>query len=110
MPGELFVRSRSAFRTYHKAQEKFEKGRRGDWLSVGDVAYFDEEEFFYICDRKNDMIISGGMNIYPAEIEAALDQHPDVLDVAVIGIPSEEWGEAVHAVVVRRDVALTPKR
>jgi long-chain acyl-CoA synthetase len=55
------------------------------------------------------MIISGGMNIYPAEIEAALDQHPDVLDVAVIGIPSEEWGEAVHAVVVRRSAALTPE-
>ena len=107
VPGELFVRSRSAFSTYHKAQEKFEKGRRGDWLSVGDVAYFDEEEFFYICDRKNDMIISGGMNIYPAEIEAALDQHPDVLDVAVIGVPSEEWGEAVHAVVVRRAATLT---
>ena len=109
VPGELFVRSRSAFRTYHKAQEKFEKGRRGDWLSVGDVAYFDEEGFVYICDRKNDMIISGGMNIYPAEIEAALDQHPDVLDVAVIGIPSEEWGEAVHAVVVPRSAVLTPE-
>jgi fatty-acyl-CoA synthase/long-chain acyl-CoA synthetase len=109
VPGELFVRSRSSFRSYHKAPDKFEKGRRGDWLSVGDVAYLDEEEFFYICDRKNDMIISGGMNIYPAEIEAALDQHPDVLDVAVIGIPSEEWGEAVHAVVVRRSLALTPE-
>ncbi len=107
VPGELFVRSRSAFSTYHKAQEKFEKGRRGDWLSVGDVAYFDDEDFFYICDRKNDMIISGGMNIYPAEIESALDQHPDVLDVAVIGIPSEEWGEAVHAVIVCRAAILT---
>ncbi len=107
VPGELFVRSHSAFQTYHKAQEKFEKGRRGDWLSVGDVATFDEEAFFYICDRKSDMIISGGMNIYPAEIEAALDQHPGVLDVAVIGVPSEEWGEAVHAVVVRGDAALT---
>jgi len=106
VPGELFVRSRSSFKTYHKAQEKFEKGRRGDWLSVGDVAYFDEEDFFYICDRKNDMIISGGMNIYPAEIEAALDQHPEVMDVAVIGIPSDEWGEAVHAVVKRANDAL----
>jgi fatty-acyl-CoA synthase/long-chain acyl-CoA synthetase len=102
-PGELFVRSKSAFQAYHKAKEKFEKGRRGDWLTVGDVAYFDEEGFFYICDRKNDMIISGGMNIYPAEIEAALDRHPDVMDVAVIGIPSDEWGEAVHAVVRPRD-------
>jgi fatty-acyl-CoA synthase/long-chain acyl-CoA synthetase len=102
-PGELFVRSQSAFRTYHNAQEKFERGKRGDWLTVGDVAYFDEEGFFYICDRKSDMIISGGMNIYPAEIEAALDRHPDVMDVAVIGIPSDEWGEAVHAVVRPRD-------
>ena len=106
-PGELFVRSRSAFRTYHKAQEKFEKGRRGDWLTVGDVAYRDEEGFYYICDRKNDMIISGGMNIYPAEIEAALDQHPHVMDVAVIGIPSDQWGESVHAVVVRAHDGLT---
>jgi fatty-acyl-CoA synthase/long-chain acyl-CoA synthetase len=71
-------------------------------MTVGDVAYRDEEGFYYICDRKNDMIISGGMNIYPAEIEAALDRHPDVLDVAVFGIPSEEWGEMVHAVVVPR--------
>ena len=101
VPGELYVRSRSSFRTYHKAEDKFEKGRRGEWLTVGDVAYRDAEGFYFICDRKNDMIISGGMNVYPAEIEAALDRHPHVLDVAVIGIPSEQWGESVHAVVVR---------
>ena len=101
-PGELYVKSPSVFATYYKAQEKYEKGRRGDFLTVGDIAYRDEEGFYFICDRKNDMIISGGMNIYPAEIEAALDKHPDVLDVAVFGIPSEEWGESVHAVVVVR--------
>lgn len=106
MPGELYVKSPSVFKTYHNAQEKYEKGRRGDWLTVGDVAYRDEEGFYYICDRKNDMIISGGMNVYPAEIEAALDRHPQVLDVAVIGIPSEQWGESVHAVIVRGDAAL----
>lgn len=106
VPGELYVKSPSVFKTYHNAQDKYEKGRRGDWLTVGDVAYRDEEGFYYICDRKSDMIISGGMNIYPAEIEAALDRHPDVLDVAVIGIPSEEWGESVHAVVVRADPTL----
>jgi fatty-acyl-CoA synthase/long-chain acyl-CoA synthetase len=100
VPGELYVRSPSIFDTYYKAHDKFEADRREDWQTVGDVAYFDEEGFYYICDRKKDMIISGGMNIYPAEIEAALDQHPDVLDVAVIGIPSEEWGESVHAIVV----------
>ncbi|HXK22212.1 MAG TPA: AMP-binding protein, partial [Myxococcota bacterium] len=99
-PGELFVRSASVFDTYYKNHEKFEADRRDGWQTVGDVAYFDEEGFYYICDRKKDMIISGGMNIYPAEIEAALEHHPSVLDVAVFGIPSEEWGESVHAVVV----------
>jgi len=101
VPGELAVRSASVFSTYHKAQEKFEEDKRGDFHTVGDVAYFDEEGYYYICDRKKDMIISGGVNIYPAEIEAVLDAHPDVLDVAVIGVPSEEWGESVHAVIVR---------
>ncbi len=101
--GELFVRSASVFSTYHKAQEKFEADRReGGWQTVGDIAYFDEDGFYYICDRKKDMIISGGVNIYPAEIEAALEHHDDVVDVAVFGIPNEEWGEAVHAHVVLR--------
>ena len=67
---------------------------------MGDIAYRDDEGYYYICDRKNDMIISGGMNVYPAEIEAALEQHPGIFDVAVFGIPSEEWGEQVHAAVV----------
>jgi fatty-acyl-CoA synthase/long-chain acyl-CoA synthetase len=102
VPGDLYVRSPSVFAAYHKAPEKYEKSRRGEFLTVGDVAYRDEEGFLYICDRKNDMIISGGMNVYPAEIEAALDRHPDVADVAVFGIPSEEWGELVHAVIVPR--------
>jgi fatty-acyl-CoA synthase/long-chain acyl-CoA synthetase len=105
-PGELYVRSRSAFDTYHKAEAKFEASKRGDWLTVGDIAYRDDEGFFYICDRKGDMIISGGMNVYPAEIEAVLVAHPAVADAAVFGVPSEEWGEVVHAVVtVREDVA-----
>jgi fatty-acyl-CoA synthase/long-chain acyl-CoA synthetase len=73
---------------------------------VGDIAYRDEEGYFYICDRKSDMIISAGMNIYPAEIEAALEQHPAIFDVAVFGIPSEEWGESVHATVVLAPGAL----
>jgi fatty-acyl-CoA synthase/long-chain acyl-CoA synthetase len=93
------------FDAYHKAEEKFEAERKGDYHTVGDIAYFDEEGFLYICDRKSDMIISGGVNIYPAEIEAAIDRHLDVADVAVFGIPSEEWGEAVHAVVVLREGA-----
>jgi long-chain acyl-CoA synthetase len=102
VPGELYVRSRSVFQTYYKARDKYEADRRGDFQTVGDVAYFDDEGYYYICDRKKDMIISGGMNVYPAEIEDALEHHPDVVDVAVFGIPSEEWGESVHAVVVAR--------
>jgi fatty-acyl-CoA synthase/long-chain acyl-CoA synthetase len=100
VPGELFIRSKSSFDTYYKAEDQFQSGRRGDYHSVGDVAYFDDEGYFYICDRKGDMIISGGMNIYPAEIEAALEHHPKIFDVAVFGIPDEQWGEKVHATVV----------
>ena len=102
VPGELFVRSGNNFLDYHKAREKFDANRRGEFLSVGDIAYRDDEGFYYICDRKSDMIISGGMNIYPAEIEAALERHPAVQEVAVFGVPSDEWGESVHAVVVAK--------
>jgi acyl-CoA synthetase (AMP-forming)/AMP-acid ligase II len=98
--GELYVRSAGVFDTYYKAKEKYDESTRGDFHTVGDIAYRDEEGYYYIADRKNDMIISGGMNIYPAEIEAALDASPDIYEVAVFGIPNEEWGESVHAVVV----------
>jgi acyl-CoA synthetase (AMP-forming)/AMP-acid ligase II len=101
--GELCVRTAGMFETYHNADTKFNEDERpGGFHTVGDVAYRDDEGFFYICDRKKDMIISGGVNIYPAEIEAALERHVDVMDVAVFGIPSEQWGEAVHAVIVAR--------
>ena len=99
-PGELYVRSAAVFADYYKQHDKYEDDMRGDYHTVGDVAYRDDEGYLYICDRKKDMIISGGMNIYPAEIEAALEQHPNIYDAAVFGIPSEEWGESVHAVVV----------
>ncbi len=102
-PGELYVRAASVFSEYYKQRDKYDADRRGDFQTVGDIAYRDEEGFLYICDRKKDMIISGGMNIYPAEIEASLEQHPDILEAAVFGIPSDEWGEAVHAIVVCRD-------
>jgi fatty-acyl-CoA synthase/long-chain acyl-CoA synthetase len=101
-PGELYVRSASTFADYYKQHDKFEEDHRDGFQTVGDVAYRDDEGYFYICDRKKDMIISGGMNIYPAEIEAALEQHPDIYEAAVFGIPSDEWGESVHAVVVPR--------
>jgi len=98
--GELYVSSTAVFNEYYKQPESYRAAMHGDFHTVGDIAYRDEEGFYYICDRKNDMIISGGMNVYPAEIEAALEQHPGVFDVAVFGIPSEQWGEQVHATVV----------
>jgi acyl-CoA synthetase (AMP-forming)/AMP-acid ligase II len=96
-PGELFIRSTLALDGYHRTAEPISD--RDGWKSVGDIAYVDDEGYVYICDRKNDMIISGGMNIYPAEIEAVLHAHPDVMDAAVFGVPSDEWGESVHAVL-----------
>jgi fatty-acyl-CoA synthase/long-chain acyl-CoA synthetase len=101
-PGELFVRSPSVFADYYKQHDRYLADNRDGWQTVGDIAYWDDEGFLYICDRKKDMIISGGMNIYPAEIEAELELHPDIYEVAVFGIPNEEWGEAVHATVAAR--------
>jgi fatty-acyl-CoA synthase/long-chain acyl-CoA synthetase len=98
--GELFVRSTGVFNEYYKQRDSYEAGRLGEFHTVGDIAYRDDEGYYYICDRKNDMIISGGMNIYPAEIEAALEQNLAIFDVAVFGIPSKEWGEQVHAAIV----------
>ncbi|MEV3923591.1 AMP-binding protein [Actinomadura coerulea] len=100
VPGDLYVRGAGTFNAYYKAEAKFQEAGRGDWLTVGDIAYRDEEGFYYICDRRTDMIISGGMNIYPAEIEAVLTAHPAVADAAVFGVPSDEWGESVHAAIV----------
>jgi acyl-CoA synthetase (AMP-forming)/AMP-acid ligase II len=103
-PGELFVQTALAMDGYHETEEQLTQLDPGNtaidsWKSVGDVAYVDEEGYIYICDRMKDMIISGGVNIYPAEIEAVLHAHPQVLDVAVFGIPDDEWGERVHAIV-----------
>jgi len=97
-PGELFFRTALAMEGYHATEEQLAEAGEG-WKSVGDVGYIDDEGYVYISDRKKDMIISGGMNIYPAEIEAVLYQYPDVMDVGVFGIPDDEWGEKVHAVV-----------
>src|SRR5262252_1599726 len=99
-PGELYVRSTAVFNEYYKQPESYRAAMHGDFHTVGDIAYRDEEGYYYICDRKNDMIISGGMNVFPAEIEAAMERHPGIFDVAVFGIPSQQWGERVHASVV----------
>jgi acyl-CoA synthetase (AMP-forming)/AMP-acid ligase II len=75
---------------------------RDGWMHTGDGAWMDDDGFIFIADRLKDMIISGGENVYSAEVENALAQHPAVAACAVIGVPSEEWGESVHAVVVRK--------
>ncbi len=98
-PGELWVRN-SWLASYYNRPEATARSMRDGYFFVGDVAYQDDEGFYYICDRKIDMIISGGVNIYPAEVEACLHGHPAVQDVAVIGVPDEQWGESVKAVVV----------
>lgn len=84
---------------YHKDKEKTRKSRRGEYFTVDDIGYLNEEGYLFLCDRKSDMIISGGVNIYPAEIENVLLIHPKVADVAVFGIPHQDWGEEVKAVV-----------
>jgi acyl-CoA synthetase (AMP-forming)/AMP-acid ligase II len=101
--GELFVRTALAIDGYHRMAEQMPELPGGEgWKSVGDVAWLDDEGYLHICDRKTDLVISGGMNVYPAEVEAVLHAHPDVADAAVIGVPDEEWGERVHAVVVAK--------
>ena len=84
---------------YYKDPEKTKEAFRGEYMTVGDVGYLDEENYLYIVDRKTDMVISGGVNIYPAEIEDVIHEHQAVLDVAVIGVPNEDWGEELKAVV-----------
>jgi len=98
-PGELFIRTTLAMDGYHRTTEQLSELDAGEWKSVGDVASIDDEGYLSIRDRKKDMIISGGVNIYPAEIEAVLYAHPQILDAAVIGIPDDEWGESVYAIV-----------
>ncbi|HEY4027510.1 MAG TPA: AMP-binding protein [Candidatus Dormibacteraeota bacterium] len=97
-PGELWVRNDS-LASYHNRPDATARSMHDGFFTVGDVAYRDAEGYYYICDRKIDMVISGGVNIYPAEIEACLHAHPAVRDVAVIGKPDDQWGESVAAVV-----------
>jgi fatty-acyl-CoA synthase len=98
--GELLVRGPNVFAGYWRDPEATAQALRGGWLHTGDVAERDEEGFYRICDRLKDMYISGGENVYPAEVEAALHEHPLVADAAVIGVADERWGEVGLAVVV----------
>ncbi len=103
-PGELMVRN-TWIAEYYNKPDATSRNLHDGFFSVGDVAYRDDEGFYFICDRRVDMIISGGVNIYPAEVEAVLVAHPAVADAAVVGVPDHEWGESVKAVVQLREGA-----
>jgi len=100
--GEICLKSDWLMKGYWNRAEATAESMQDGWFHTGDAGYFDEDGYLYIHDRLKDMIISGGENIYPAEVENALFAHPAVADVAVIGVPDEKWGEAVKAIVVRK--------
>ena len=102
-PGELFSCNSYTFDGYWKLPDKTKEAFRGDYCTVGDLARRDGDGYIYMVDRKKDMIISGGENVYPSEVESLVGAHPKVKDVAVIGIADAKWGERVHAVIVPRD-------
>jgi acyl-CoA synthetase (AMP-forming)/AMP-acid ligase II len=97
--GELYARTPHIFREYWKDPEKTKSAFKGEWFSAGDMAYQDEDGYFVLVDRKANMIITGGENVFPSEVENVLGSHPAVKYVAVIGVPHAKWGEAVKAVV-----------
>ncbi|MEX1670074.1 long-chain-fatty-acid--CoA ligase [Zhongshania guokunii] len=101
--GEILIRSPATMLAYWKNPEATASTLIDGYIHTGDAGYQDDDGYLYIFDRVKDMIISGGENIYPIEVENALFNHPDITDVAVIGIPDEQWGEAVTAVVVRKE-------
>lgn len=101
--GEFFVKGITLCDEYYKRPDANEESFDGEWLSLGDVGVQDEDGYYYIVDRKQDMILSGAINVYPAEIEGVLHQHPSVEDVAVIGVPDEKWGEVSLAAIVLRE-------
>jgi len=97
--GLVYMRMGTSSFAYHNDEQKTRAARAGDLFTVGDIGYLDEDGYLFLCDRDSDVIISGGVNIYPSEIEAELSCHPVVADVAVFGIPHDDWGEEVKAVV-----------
>jgi len=104
--GEICVRGPDVFAGFWQAPEPTREALGEDgWLHTGDLARVDREGYIYIVDRKKEMLVSGGFNVYPTEVESVLAQHPAVYEVCVIGVPDDHWGETVKAVVVVRDGA-----
>jgi long-chain acyl-CoA synthetase len=108
--GEIVVRSPGAMLGYWNLPELTRQTLVDGWVRTGDAGYMDEEGFVYLVDRLKDMIVSGGENVFSAEVENALAAHEHVAECAVIGVPDERWGERVHAIVrPRGDAVLTPE-
>jgi acyl-CoA synthetase (AMP-forming)/AMP-acid ligase II len=101
--GELFYRTPMLFKAYLKEPEKTREAFDGEWSSAGDMVKRDEDGYYTLVDRKANMIITGGENVYPSEVESAVGAHEAIKDIAVIGIPDDKWGEAIKAVVVLND-------
>ncbi|MEK7793631.1 MAG: AMP-binding protein [Candidatus Hydrogenedentota bacterium] len=100
--GEILVRGPNVMTEYWRDPQETAAVLRDGWLATGDLAYRDADGHIYIVDRKKDVVISGGFNVYTSEVELALCEHPDVAEAVVIGIPHEDWGEQVHAIIVPR--------
>jgi len=103
--GEIVVRGPTVTPGYFNRPEETERALRDGWLHTGDIGYLDREGYLYVLDRRDDLIVSGGENVYPAEVEAVLRSHPDVLDAGVTGLPDERWGQVVAATVSLREGA-----
>jgi acyl-CoA synthetase (AMP-forming)/AMP-acid ligase II len=104
--GEICVRGPDVFAGYWRAPEQSREALGADgWLRTGDLARVDREGYIFIVDRKKEMLVSGGFNVYPSEVESVLAQHPAVYEVCVVGVPDDHWGETVKAVVVLREGA-----
>lgn len=101
--GEMLLRGRTVMKGYWRRPEASAETLKGGWLHTGDIGYLDEDGYVYIMDRKKDMIKSGGVAMWPREIEEVILRHPAVKEAAVIGIPDSEWGEGVHAIIVLKD-------
>jgi bile acid-coenzyme A ligase len=97
--GEIWMRRGPDIAAPYRYVGATAKARPGNWESLGDMGWKDQDGYLYLSDRETDMILVGGSNVYPAEVEAALDEHPEVVSSCVIGLPDEEYGNAVHAIV-----------
>jgi len=100
--GELYSRGPMLFDGYFKDEAKTRAAHAGEWFSAGDMAYQDEDGYYFLVDRKHNMIITGGEHVFPSEVENVICRHPAVMDAAVVGVPHEKWGEAVCAVIIRK--------